>query len=90
MFPGFQNFPSSGKSQPYLGMNHLADVSDIFFFCLGGARGSPRRQEGGGRFFMEIPGGGSPRRAGKGRVSVGIWGRGGLNTFFSGPKFPPS
>ena len=63
----------------------------------GRGRGSPRRREGGGGFFFEWK---LPRRGGVSRVGgggggeglggclQGIWG-GGLNLFFSGPKFPP-
>ena len=85
----------------------LVDVSDLFYFFFaawGGGRGSQRCQEWGGRFLLEIPGGGgglSPRRGrgrGAGRVSAANWGfwggRGGgglrgANYFFSEPKCPP-
>ena len=67
--------------------------------------GSPRRQEGGGRFLLKIPGGGGvfllkipggggEREGPRGReVSAANWGilggGGGLNIFW-GPKRPPS
>ena len=59
----------------------LVDVSDIFYlFCSG--RGNPRRQEGGGSFFIENPGGGGgPGGAeGPGGLRNFFWG-GGLNIF---------
>ena len=67
----------------------------IFFFLVGeGGKGSPRRREGRGRFFIEKArrGGGLSRRGkgrGAGRVSAANWGifwggGGGLNIFFRG------
>ena len=53
------------------------DVSDIFFSAREGGRGSPRGQDGGGRFFIENPtrgGGGFPGGGGAGRVSAANWG----------------
>ena len=74
------------------------DVPDIvYFFCAGRGEGSPRPREGGERsfFFVENPrreGGGfeDGRGRGPGRCLRRIWGGGGLNFFFSGPKCPPS
>ena len=81
----------------------LVDVSDIFYFFSargreGGVRGAGR-VGGGGDFFLENPrrgGGGLPGGWGGGRargregVCGELGGGGGLNIFFSGPKFPPS
>ena len=62
------------------------DVSDFFFFCSGRGKG-PRRQEGGDRFFIEIPRGGGGFEEGEGpgrclrRIGDFFW-RGGANIFF--------
>ena len=73
------------------------DVLDIFyFFSARGREGpeAPERGGGGSVFLTKISGGqGSARREGRGgrgagRVSAGMGG--GLNSFFSGPKFPPN
>ena len=56
-------------------LNHLVDVSEIFyFFLLGRGKGSPRgREDEGGRFFMENPrrGGVSPAGGGGGGEGPG-------------------
>ena len=69
----------------------------IFFFCSGAGKGeSEALGGGGGRFFIENPGGGGlPGRSGQGGEGPGgclreICGGGGSIFFFSGPKFPPS
>ena len=74
------------------------DVSDIFNFFSARRRGkgSPRRREGGERFFCTK----NPRRGvsraggaggeGPGGCLRGFWGGGVAKFFFSGPKFPPS
>ena len=64
----------------------LVDVSDILYFFSVRGRGTGRG--GGSVFLLKIPGGGCLRGErggdrGAGRVSVGIWGGGGLNIFFS-------
>ena len=75
----------------------MADVSDIFyFFLLGEGKGE---SEAAGRgvgldILLKIPEGGGGlqlgRRAREGVCGeLGIWGGGGLNFFFSGPKCPP-
>ena len=67
----------------------------IFFLLWGGERGVQGAGRGGDYFLLKIPGGGgSP---GRGRGGEGLGGclrgflgvGGGLNIFFSGPKFPP-
>ena len=69
------------------------DVSDFFFFSLGGGEGGVRGdREGGLRFFIENPRrGGGPTRGGggerAGRVSAGKERRGG-KYFFFGAKMP--
>ena len=78
----------------------MVDDLDIFnfFSARGGGRGSPRRQEGKGRFLLKIagrgggfPGGGGAERLGGCLQRIREWrGGGGLNFFFfSGPKRPP-
>ena len=68
------------------------DVLDVFYLLGGRGRGSPRHQEGEGRFFAETPRrGGLPGVGGggaRGREGVcGEWGE--AKYFFSGPIFPP-
>ena len=71
------------------------DVSDIFYFSAQGkGRGSPRRQERGGRFFVESlkGGGGVPGegpRGPRGRKGVCWEFRGrGAKYFFGGAEIP--
>ena len=69
-------------------------VSDIFYFfsARGRGRGSLGRQGGGCWFFhWKSQEGGSLRRGGRGCLrGISGAGGGGLNIFFSEPKFPPS
>ena len=63
------------------------DVSDIFYFFSargGGKRGSARRQEGGDRFLLKIPGGGGVFQEGEGPR-----GREGVCSILEEGKRPP-
>ena len=85
------------QTQTNAGKYNLVDVSDIFFFLLGGGQGGVRgdREGGGCRFFkLKIPGWGvSPRKGGGegvGRLSAGnFFGGGGWqNVFCFVAEFP--
>ena len=77
----------------------LVDVSDIFLIFWGSGRGKDEAEpRGGGEVgcSLKIPGrGGGGSRRGAEREDVwgiflggGVWGGGGLDFFFSGPKRP--
>ena len=85
--PGQPQKPCIAKSFEHI----LVDVSDIFyFFLLGGGEGGVRgEREGGGRFFIENPGGvsqegGRGGGAPGGCLPAGNLRGGGLNIFFRG------
>ena len=78
-------------------LQYLADVSDIFYFFFGLGEGKGEHGATGGVgesvFIANHRGGVLPEGRGGAGSREGLrgiwWGGGGLNIFFSGPKFPP-